>query len=106
MSVADKVIKIPELVAAISLYLTPSNLCRCVSVCHLWNQAFIPELWFTIDDENWSRLLYFRDLSQCIPTPTSTARDSWAWNVFYKYGRYIRYLTIHWTVTAKVITDI
>ncbi|KAG0262111.1 hypothetical protein BG011_000308 [Mortierella polycephala] len=106
MSAADKVIKIPELAAAISLYLAPSNLCRCVSVCHLWNQAFIPELWFTIDDKNWARFLYFRDLSQCIPTPTSTARDSWAWNVFYKYGRYIRYLTIHWTVTAKVIADI
>ncbi|KAF9180691.1 hypothetical protein BGZ51_006040 [Haplosporangium sp. Z 767] len=106
MSARDKVVKIPELVAAISQYLIPSNLYHCVCVCNLWNQAFIPELWFNIDDDNWLQLLYFRDLSRCIPTPTSNAKDSWAWNVFNKYGHHIRYLTIHWTITAKVIADI
>lgn len=55
----DRVLGLPELLPLIAVHLRPPTLAACARVSRLWNEAFTPALWHTIDDDdyNWPKLV-------------------------------------------------
>ncbi|KAG9062326.1 hypothetical protein KI688_005240 [Linnemannia hyalina] len=105
---AQKVWKLPELTWNIGENLRPPHLLICVQVCRQWNEIFIPLLWRVIDDTKyaWPTLLkslakqYPDHDSDCLERQTNTPNTNsriWIEDVFVKYGRHIRHLTISHT---------
>lgn len=115
MHMHKKFIEIPELVAILSQYLRPPDLLTCVQVSLQWNKAFIPHLWYIIDDDtlSWRSILWQCGdpaarllLSSC--TVKYQEKDSdknkgreWLHHIFHKYGRFIRDLTVHWPMVLE-----
>ncbi|KAF9910535.1 hypothetical protein EC991_006353 [Linnemannia zychae] len=89
-----RVFQIPELLEEIAAHLSSNSLSTCIRVCKSWSNIFIPVLWNTIDDSlfAWPAILRKIDSSQ------NTLNEAWLKNIFAKYGRHIRHLTIRWRI--------
>ncbi|KAF9541528.1 hypothetical protein EC957_002964 [Mortierella hygrophila] len=102
---AQEVWRLPELTWNIGENLRPPHLLICVQVCRQWNEMFIPLLWRVINDTKYSWPTLLKSLAKCYPshdsdclerqtnTPNTNSRI-WIEDVFVKYGRHIRHLTI------------
>ncbi|KAF9968003.1 hypothetical protein BGZ73_000274 [Actinomortierella ambigua] len=122
-------VDIPELVALLADYLTPSDLLTCVLLNKTWNRIFIPFLWRSIDDSahSWPYILdHIASLdSSCallsvaedepaVAPPVSSARSKsrpsdsnkdrdWLVSVVAKYGTHVRELKIERPLTLEAI---
>ncbi|KAF9295202.1 hypothetical protein BGZ74_010937 [Mortierella antarctica] len=91
---------LPELLALIGQYLTPSDLATCVRVSRDWNEMFIPILWNTVDDSHLVRLCLCPQPFRSPGTPCPEEADLCA--LLTKYGLHIRHLTITYGLIVSI----
>ncbi|KAF9366604.1 hypothetical protein BGX34_000072 [Mortierella sp. NVP85] len=111
-SACSKAFSLPELLDLFSSYLTPADLFACIRVNRMWNQFFIPKLWYTIDDnlQSWRKILFachsdrnrssvrikLRNLGS---SRIALGKDeAWIRGIFKKYGHHIRRLKLRWVI--------
>ncbi|KAF9088032.1 hypothetical protein BGX29_000491 [Mortierella sp. GBA35] len=97
-----RVFELPELLAPIESYLGPPDLFRCIQVCRLWNQLFIPVLWETVDERlySWYKVLrrrygYPAILTKGVRNNKETS-DNWIKTIYTRHGQHIRQLSLEW----------
>ncbi|KAG0275468.1 hypothetical protein BGZ95_008752 [Linnemannia exigua] len=101
-----RVLSLPELTSLIASHLRPPDLATCSRVSRLWNDAFTPSLWHTIDDRlyNWPRIM--KDLDGGDPDRPYEEALVWAQQVLQKYGHHIRHLSVESGVMARTVAEI
>ncbi|KAF9143148.1 hypothetical protein BG015_000524 [Linnemannia schmuckeri] len=101
----DNMLDILELVALLAAYLSPHDLLACVQVNWLWNTTLIPILWHTIDDStpSWDHILRGSGKDKDKDMDKGKSRE-WVLTVFYKYGRFIRNLSVSWPLVLEAVS--
>ncbi|KAG0209242.1 hypothetical protein BGX33_005755 [Mortierella sp. NVP41] len=91
---------LPEILEAISSYLSPPDFLKCVQVCRAWHSSFTPYLWDSIDDSmySWPRLIRMHDSDEAQETGFD---ENWILRTFAKHNQYIQHLHIHFNVTIR-----
>ncbi|KAG0298911.1 hypothetical protein BGZ96_004218 [Linnemannia gamsii] len=91
-----RVVRIFELATPIGNLLSHEDRLCCVKVSKDWNQAFIPSLYYSLNDRKgaWPRILKAHDDPE-----TNNGQDrAWILDLFKKYGYHIRHLDTQWQV--------
>ncbi|OAQ28304.1 hypothetical protein K457DRAFT_138763 [Linnemannia elongata AG-77] len=114
----ETVYDIPELVALVASYLGTHDLLACVQVNRLWNSTLIPILWHTIDDSTpaWDTILrrcadpkttdqsYLKPEAGLVKESDEGKDREWVRGVFWKYGRFVRKLTVQWPMVLEAVS--
>ncbi|KAK3820666.1 MAG: hypothetical protein JOS17DRAFT_793763 [Linnemannia elongata] len=93
---------LPEILDNVALYLNNKELFTCHLVSKQWYEQFLPYLWHTIDDKNytWPNITpYYNDINKTIQ---EIRNDGGIIQAFCKHGHLIRHLRIYHRVLVDV----
>ncbi|KAK3818223.1 MAG: hypothetical protein JOS17DRAFT_382159 [Linnemannia elongata] len=94
-----KVFSLPEIIFGISPLLSTPDLFSSIQVCHIFNNALLQALWYTVDTNlhSWPHILAHYDSE----ASKGDKDEAWIFHVFAKHGHFIHNLTIR----SRVIVD-
>ncbi|KAF9102288.1 hypothetical protein BGX29_004758 [Mortierella sp. GBA35] len=88
----DRALQLPEVLESVGSFMDPPTLLSWVQVCRLWNEALLPSLWHTIDDDlyQWPDILLNYDSEEA----QGNKDEAWFYYIFNKHGHLIRHLQV------------